>query len=86
MGSSVLWIAAVLGIVGYFLIRTIYRLYFHPLHKFPGPKLAAATHSYEFYYDAIKRGRFIWEIQRMHEKYGMYAKTFTHLSINPCSP
>lgn len=48
----------------------IYRLYFSPLAKFPGPKLAALTLWYEFYYDVIRRGKFTWEIQRMHEKYG----------------
>lgn len=48
----------------------IYRLYWHPLSKFPGPKLAAATFLPEFYFDIIKRGMYIWEIERMHEKYG----------------
>lgn len=48
----------------------IYRLYLSPLSKFPGPKLAAATLWYEFYYDVIKRGRFAWEIKRMHQVYG----------------
>ncbi|KAJ5689940.1 hypothetical protein N7462_004332 [Penicillium macrosclerotiorum] len=48
----------------------IYRLNAHPLAAFPGPKLAAATFLYEFYYDVIKGGMYIWEIERMHEKYG----------------
>lgn len=58
-------IALVLG-----LLTVIYRLYAHPLAGFPGPKLAAATFLYEFYYDIIKGGMYIWEIERMHEKYG----------------
>lgn len=53
-------------------VRTIYRLYFHPLSKFPGPRLTAATHLYEFYYDVVKGGRFIFQIEKMHEKYGQY--------------
>ncbi|RAH75643.1 cytochrome P450 [Aspergillus aculeatinus CBS 121060] len=52
------------------LLRTIYRLYLHPLKKIPGPKLAAISHLYEFYYDIIKGGQFIYEIQRMHNQYG----------------
>jgi cytochrome P450 len=54
----------------YYVSLIIYRLWFHPLAKFPGPKLAAATQLYEIYYDIAKRGMFIWEIQRMHEVYG----------------
>jgi len=48
----------------------IRRLYFNPLSKFPGPKLAAATLWYEFYFNIIRGGKFMWEIERMHEKYG----------------
>ncbi|CAG8204690.1 unnamed protein product [Penicillium olsonii] len=50
--------------------RSVYRLFFHPLSKFPGPKLTAITHLYEFYYDGIQGGQFMWEIIRMHQKYG----------------
>ena len=52
------------------LARSIYCLYFHPLRKFPGPKLAAITHLVEFYYDVMQDGKFLWEIEKMHEKYG----------------
>lgn len=48
----------------------IYRAFFDPLSHIPGPKLAAATLWYEFYYDVIKKGRYTWEIGRMHQKYG----------------
>lgn len=54
----------------YTLYGLIYRLYFSPLAKFPGPKLAAATRWYEFYYDVVKRNRFSWQIQKMHDQYG----------------
>ncbi|KAL9080164.1 MAG: hypothetical protein Q9157_001009 [Trypethelium eluteriae] len=53
-----------------FLARSFYRLYLHPLRRIPGPKLAAITHGYEFYHDAIRHGMYIWEIEKMHQKYG----------------
>lgn len=55
----------------YGIALTIYRLVFHPLVGFPGPKLAAATGWYEFYYEIIRPGSWLREIQRLHEVYGM---------------
>lgn len=46
------------------------RLLFSPIAKFPGPKLAAASFLYEFYYDFICRGRYEFKIEELHEKYG----------------
>ena len=49
-----------------------YRLTFDPLAKFPGPKLAAATSWYEFYYDWWCEGQYVFEIKKMHDKYGNF--------------
>ncbi|RLL96210.1 hypothetical protein CFD26_104014 [Aspergillus turcosus] len=49
---------------------TIYRLYLHPLRSFPGPRLAACTFWYEFYYDVILGGQYTFKIRRLHEQYG----------------
>ncbi|KAI9372980.1 cytochrome P450 [Aspergillus egyptiacus] len=69
LSYSHLWLA--LGGIGfYLLLRSIYRLYFHPLSKIPGPKLTAITHGYEFYYDVICGGRFLFQIEKMHQQYG----------------
>lgn len=54
----------------YLLCLGVYRLYFSPLAKVPGPKLAALTLWYEFYHDFIRKGQYLWVIGEMHAKYG----------------
>lgn len=56
--------------VAYLVGLVVYRLYLSPLAQFPGPKLAAVSKWYEFYYDVVLRGQFTFQIQRMHKKYG----------------
>ncbi|KAI2628686.1 putative cytochrome P450 [Hypoxylon sp. NC1633] len=58
------------ALILYFVVLVLYRLFLHPIAAFPGPKLAAATVWYEFFYDGIKRGQYTFKIQEMHEKYG----------------
>lgn len=48
----------------------LYNIFLHPLSKFPGSKLAAAGPYYEFYFDVIRDGTYLWEIERMHNIYG----------------
>ena len=54
----------------YYVSLGVYRVLFHPLAKFPGPKLAGLTLWYEFYYDVIGRGKYLWKIKELHEAYG----------------
>lgn len=61
----------VLLILIYNITLIIYRLYFSPLAKFPGSRIAAATGWYEFYFDYWKNGKYIFEIERMHRVYGI---------------
>ena len=63
------FVAFVLVLV-YFLLQVIYRLYWSPLARFPGPKSAAVSFAYEFYFDVWKPGMFVWEIERLHQIYG----------------
>ncbi|OAL02174.1 putative benzoate 4-monooxygenase cytochrome P450 [Phaeosphaeriaceae sp. SRC1lsM3a] len=55
----------------YYVLLGIYRVYFHPLAKFPGPKLAALTFWYEFYYEIFPhKWQYVWKIKQLHEQYG----------------
>ena len=54
----------------YALTLATYRLVFSSLAGFPGPKLAAMTDLYEFYFDFFRNGTYIFEIEKMHQKYG----------------
>ncbi len=75
------------GLLIYLVGLAVYRLYLSPLAKFPGPKLAALTLWFEFYYDVVQRGRYTWKIAEMHKRYGeMSLGKARHISsdINPC--
>lgn len=73
--SNAALVAGISSLVLYCLFRALYRLYFHPLAKFPGPKLGAVTGWYEFYHDIVHRGHFIWQIQKLHDQYGELGST-----------
>lgn len=59
-----------LSYIVYGIGLAIHRLYFSPLAKFPGSKIAAVSQWYEFYHDVIRRGKYMWKIGEMHEQYG----------------
>lgn len=72
-------------IILYFVSVAWYRLYFSPLAKFPGPKLAALTFWVEFYHDVLRRGQFGFEIVKMHERYGAFGSAKFRLRVKgPC--
>ena len=54
----------------YVILLYTYRLTLHPLAKYPGPRLAAVSFWYEFYYDFFHRGNYIFRIRDMHARYG----------------
>lgn len=85
MPSAVVIIVALCSCILYLACNALYNLYFHPLAKFPGPRLAASTKLYEFYYDVIQGGQFFYEIQRMHTIYGRLLRllmTSTNLTLS----
>ncbi|KAF9063712.1 cytochrome P450 [Rhodocollybia butyracea] len=48
----------------------LYRLFFHPLRKYPGPVLAAFTEGYEMYYNIVKGGGLVIQIEKLHKIHG----------------
>ena len=70
---SLAWpLTAVFLFLLYLLSLAVYRLVFSPIAKFPGPRLAALSNWYEFYWDVVKQGQFTFHIQELHKKYGEF--------------
>ncbi|KAF2969426.1 hypothetical protein GQX73_g4121 [Xylaria multiplex] len=62
----------------YLTSQAIYRLHFSPLSSIPGPKLAALTYWYEFYYDGYQGGKYTFKIKEFHEKHGPIVRINPH--------
>ena len=73
-----------LSLLSLFYVAILYvqRAYFHPLSKFPGPRLAGLSRWYEFYYDVIKSGSFTKKLPALHQKYG---KFMSSIARSKCS-
>lgn len=59
----------------YWAFLAFYRLYWSPLAKIPGPKLAALTQWTETYYEILHGpgGQYMWQYLKWHEQYGREA-------------
>ncbi|KAF5357171.1 hypothetical protein D9756_006863 [Leucocoprinus leucothites] len=51
-------------------LLALYRLYFHPLAKYPGPALAALSDYYVAYYDLWMGGGLVKQLEKLHKTYG----------------
>lgn len=58
------------ALIGYVLLKSIYRVYFHPLAKYPGPFWAKVTTLYDFYqaWSEHRAHNFL----ALHRKYGWW--------------
>lgn len=67
----------------YQISQCIYRLWFHPLAGFPGPKIAAATKWYEAYFDLRPQspGTFFRQLHRLHDIYGKPRLMRRHVTV-----
>ena len=70
MELSIAAITVALVLFAYRASVIIYRLYFHPLAHFPGPRLAAASTLYRAYYQCWKDGKLLHKTTQLHKVYG----------------
>ena len=51
----------------------IRQIFYHPLSKFPGPRLAALTPLYKTYYEVFRGGELLRRIQELHNMHGEWS-------------
>ncbi|KAG4255729.1 hypothetical protein FPRO03_04677 [Fusarium proliferatum] len=77
--------AAAAAVVTFQLLRAVYRLYFHPLSKFPGPRSAAISRQWQA--NIVKKGFPEKEYEKLHKQFGTKALRIgpNHLHISDSS-
>ncbi|KAF4332153.1 cytochrome p450 [Fusarium beomiforme] len=74
--------AAVLAVTAFQVLRAVYRLYFHPLSKFPGPRSAAISRQWQA--KIVRMGFPEKEYEKLHSEFGTKALRIgpNHLHIS----
>ncbi|KAJ5681311.1 elymoclavine monooxygenase [Penicillium maclennaniae] len=67
--SSAVLRSFLLAFILYAFSIVVNRLFFQPLSKVPGPKLAALTKWYGFYYNVVRDGQYCLSFPSLHKKY-----------------
>lgn len=63
-------ILLLLLLIAFEVDRVAYSLIWHPLARFPGPKIAGAANLYGAYYDLILDGYLCKRVAQIHDLYG----------------
>ncbi|PSN65038.1 cytochrome P450 monooxygenase-like protein [Corynespora cassiicola Philippines] len=73
--EALLWLLTVCGcyLTTLFTSMSIYRLFFHPLSKFPGPRLAALTKFWHVYQSRNSTNYLVMD--KVHKEYGALVRT-----------
>ena len=70
MNHPVLIVGLLLIVVSLGVSLAIRQIFYHPLSKFPGPRLAALTPLYKTYYEVFRGGELLRRIQELHNIHG----------------
>lgn len=65
-----LFIGLTIVLTIYYLLMAVYRIWFHPLAGFPGPRICAITFVYEIVWDYFYEGTYVYKIEELHDRYG----------------
>lgn len=71
INSLLTWRNILAAVIVYYGTLVFYRLFLHPLARFPGPRLAAISRWYEAYYDVLQGGQYTRKIAELHKTYGI---------------
>lgn len=55
------------------MTKAFYNVFFHPLTKFPGPKLHAASHIPISL--SMVKGTYVFDLKKLHDTYGPVVRT-----------
>lgn len=73
MNNLVLIAGLLLLVVSLGVTLAIRQIFYHPLSKFPGPRLAALTPLYKTYYEVFRGGELLRRIQELHNMHGAWS-------------
>ena len=65
-----IFLLLLVGGLSWLAYHTFYNLYLHPLCKFPGPKLAAASSTWRFFVECVLDRSFCHVLEGLHSTYG----------------
>ena len=68
--AATVFTLCLIALLTWIVQRTIYRLYFHPLAKFPGPVAAAATTQWKAYIEVLLQKSFCHVLKDLHDQHG----------------
>ncbi|WEW56407.1 hypothetical protein PRK78_001850 [Emydomyces testavorans] len=64
------WVLLLLCVAAWILYQAVRAFYWHPLARFPGPRVAALTRLYKAYVECVAQGSFVHVLEKYHERFG----------------